>query len=293
MAIDQRSQHTINSSASALARIRSTMLELAPAEREVAQWVLKHPGQVVESSMAQLAEACGVSDTTVLRFCRTAGFQGYTDLKLTLVRDTCNPTQIIHDDIYIDDDPVVVARKVFLSNIQAIRDTLEVLDGEAFTGAVDLLERAKGNQVLIVGVGTSGPFVHAMHNMLFRLSYNCQVETDGYLQLMKVALLGPGDVTVCITQSGSSTDPILTLEQARRNGASTLCITGNAHSPVTEHADITLLSVSSETRAETIASRIAQLTLIDALYVALSLRNLDTAVKNEKQIWDSVIRKTV
>jgi DNA-binding MurR/RpiR family transcriptional regulator len=293
MAIDHHSPHTINSNASALARIRSKMLELAPAEREVAQWVLKHPGQVVESSMAQLAQVCGVSDTTVLRFCRTAGFQGYTDLKLTLVRDMSNPTQIIHDDIYADDDPVVVAQKVFLSNIQAIRDTLEVLDGEGFTQAVELLDGAKANQILIVGVGTSGPLVQAMHNMLFRLNYHCQAETDGYLQLMKVALLGPGDVTVCITQSGSSTDPILTLEQAQRNGVSTICITGNAHSPVTEHADITLLSVSSETRAETIASRIAQLTLIDALYVALSLRNLDTAVKNEKQIWDAVIRKTV
>jgi DNA-binding MurR/RpiR family transcriptional regulator len=182
---------------------------------------------------------------------------------------------------------------VFASNIQAIRDTLEVLDGDAFQQAVTLLDGAKDHQILIVGVGTSGPLVHAMYNMLFRLGFNCRPVTDAYLQLMQVALLGAGDVVVSITQSGSSTDPVLTLEQARNNNVSTICITGNAHSPITAFADVVLLSVSNETRAETIASRIAQLTLIDALYVALSLCNLDTAVQNEQHIWQAVVRKTI
>ena len=91
-------------------------------------------------SMAQLGQACTVSDTTVLRFCRNAGFQGYTDLKLSIARDLTSPTQVIHDDITEDDPPVVIARKVFMSNIQALYDTLEVLDEQALLQAVTLLQ---------------------------------------------------------------------------------------------------------------------------------------------------------
>jgi RpiR family carbohydrate utilization transcriptional regulator len=240
-------------------------------------------------SMAQVAQACGVSDTTVLRFCRNAGFHGYTDLKLSIARDLTSPTQVIHDDITEDDPPVVIARKVFMSNIQAMYDTLEVLDEQALVQAITLLENAR--QILIVGVGTSAPIVHGMYNMLMRLGLNCKAQTDSYLQLMEVALLGPGDVVIGVSQSGSSKDPVYTLQQAKANGASTICIAGNAQSPITQYADVTLLSVAREARIEAIASRLAQMSIADALYVIVALKNIDVAVQNEKLIWDALLSK--
>ena len=76
-----------------LTRIRSKLPALATAEIRVANWVLQQPEKVMELSMAQVAQACGVSDTTVLRFCRNTGFQGYLDLKLSIARDLASPTQ--------------------------------------------------------------------------------------------------------------------------------------------------------------------------------------------------------
>ena len=71
--------------------------------------------------------------------------------------------------------------------------------------------------------------------------------------------MGPGDVVVAISRSGSSIDSVLTLKQAKENGAATICITGNAQSSITDHADVTLLSVDREARIEAgIASRLAQ-----------------------------------
>lgn len=284
------SSNRTNTSSNALARIRSQLPALAAAEARVANWVLQRPEEVIHLSMAQVAQECGVSDTTVLRFCRNAGFQGYLDLKLSIARDMASPTQIIHDNIAEDDDPLTVARKVFMSNIQALYDTLEVLEPESLNRAVELLNQA--NRILIIGAGTSGPIVHDMHNMFSRLGLNCRAQTDSYLQLMDAALVGPGDVVVGISQSGSSVDPVLTLQEAKKNGAATIVITGNAQSPITKHADVTLLSVARETRAEAIASRIAQHTIIDALYVIISLQNLETAVQNEKRIWDAWLPKT-
>ena len=104
-----------SSSINSLARIRSSAPALAASEARVANWIMQEPQKIIHLSMAQVAQACGVSDTTVLRFCRTAGFQGYTDLKLSIARDVVSPTQIIHDDIVEGDTPAVVARKVFMS----------------------------------------------------------------------------------------------------------------------------------------------------------------------------------
>jgi RpiR family carbohydrate utilization transcriptional regulator len=266
---DGSSTISINS----LTRIRTKLPALAAAEARVANWVMQQPEKIMNLSMAQVAQACGVSDTTVLRFCRNTGFQGYTDLKLSIARDLTSPTQVIHDDINGDDPPAVIARKVFMSNIQAMYDTIEVLDEQALVQTITLLQNAR--QILIVGVGTSIPIVHGMYNMLMRLGLNCKAQTDSYLQLMEVALLGPDD----------------TLQQAKANGASTICITGNAESPITKYADVTLLSVAREARIEAIASRLAQMSIADALYVIVALNNIDMAVQNEKLIWDALLPK--
>jgi RpiR family transcriptional regulator, carbohydrate utilization regulator len=279
----------ITSSINSLTRIRSSYPALAASEARVANWIMQQPQKIIHLSMAQVAQSCGVSDTTVLRFCRNVGFQGYTDLKLSIARDVVSPTQIIHDDIAEGDGPAVVARKVFMSNIQALYDTLEVLDEDALIKAIGLLTAAK--RILIVGVGTSGPIVHSMYNMLMRLGLTCKAETDSYLQLMEVALLGPGDVVVAISQSGSSIDPVLTLKLAKENGAATICITGNAQSSITDHADVTLLSVDREARIEAIASRLAQVSIADALYVIMALNAIDAATRNEKRIWDALLPK--
>ncbi len=276
-------------SINSLTRIRSSLPALAASEARVANWIIQQPQHIVHLSMAQVAEACGVSDTTVLRFCRAAGFLGFTDLKLSIARDVSSPTQIIHDDIAVGDSPALIARKVFMANIQALYDTLEVLDEGALAKAIELLTKAK--KILIVGVGTSGPIVHSMYNMLMRLGLTCKAQTDSYLQLMEVALVGPGDVVVAISQSGTSIDPVLTLKLARENGAATICITGNAQSSLTEHADVTLLSVDRAARIEAIASRLAQVSIADALYVIMALNSIDGASANEERIWDALLPK--
>lgn len=277
-------------SPSALSQIRSRLPSLAAAESRVAQWVLQHSEQVVFLSMGQVAVECGVSDTTVLRFCRSAGFHGFMQLKLMLAQDMANPTQIIHSEIMPEDNSEIIIQKIFGANIAALQDTLQVMDFAALNRAVELL--AKANRILIVGVGTSSPIVQDMFNRLFRLGLNCRAQTDSYLQLMDAALLRAGDLLVAISQSGSSTDPVMTMELAQKCGANTICITGNDQSAITKHADVILLSVSNEIRSEAIASRIAQMTIVDALYVILSMQNIEQSVQNERRIWDAVMPKT-
>ncbi len=273
----------------ALARIRGHYASLSPAEKKVADFILANFEDVIRMTLAEVAQRSGVSDATAVRFCRSLGYEGFLDLKIALTRAIPNSPRLIHDDVAEDDTPYEIACKVLQGSIQALQDTLAMLDPAAFERALTLL--AEAERILIVGVGTSGPMAHELFNRLFRLRLNCRVETDSYLQVMQAALLTERDVLVVISQTGGSTDPIRTAAEARIHGCPVICITGNAISPLSDLADVVLLSVSHETRPETIASRVAQHGLIQALYVALAMRSVEATNEAEQAIWDAIMRR--
>jgi DNA-binding MurR/RpiR family transcriptional regulator len=273
-----------------LARLRSLLPSLSPAESKVGQSVLESPEKVIRMTLAEIALQSGVSDATALRFCRSLGYEGWLEFKIALVQALPHSPQLIHNGVSEDDSPGALARKVLMGSKQAIDDTLSILDIDAFQTALRMLSTARS--ILITGVGTSGPMAHEMHNRFLRLGLNCQAQTDSYLQVMQVALLSPEDIVVVISQTGESDDPYRTALEARQAGVPVLCITGNALSPLALISDVVLLSVSQESMPETISSRIAQYALIHALYICLAMNSMDQAIENERMIWNALMRKT-
>jgi DNA-binding MurR/RpiR family transcriptional regulator len=271
------------------AHIRSMLPALSPAERKVGEYVLEHSEKVVRLTLAEIAKQAGVSDATAVRFCRSLGYDGWVGFKFALVQTLPHTPQLIHNGLSTDDDPGTLARKVLLGSKQALDDTLAILDIEAFEKAVNLIAGAK--TIMIAGVGTSGPMAHEMYNRLFRLGLNCQVQTDSYLQVMQVSLLSPEDVLIVISQTGDSDDPRRTAAEAKLSGVPVICITGNILSQLTEFADVVLLSVSQESMPETISSRIAQYSLIHALYICLAMSTMEKTIENEETIWRALMRK--
>lgn len=273
-----------------LARLRSLLPSLSPAESKVGQYVLENSGKVIRMTLAEIARQSGVSDATAVRFCRSLGYKGWLEFKIALVQSLPHSPQLIHNGISEEDSPGTLARKVLLGSKQALDDTLSIFAEKAFQEALQLLSQARS--ILITGVGTSGPMAHEMYNRLLRLGLTCQVQTDSYLQVMQVALLTPQDLVVVISQTGESDDPYRTAAEAKHAGVPVLCITGNALSPLASISDVVLLSVSQESMPETISSRIAQYALIHALYICLAMSSMDQAIENERIIWSALMRKT-
>jgi len=139
--------------ATGLAALRGRLLSFSGTERRVARYIVAHAHQVGHLSMAEIAAECGVSDTTVLRTCRHAGFRGFSDLKIAIIKETANSTRIVPDDVARGDTFYTVAHKVFQEEIQALYDTLELLSEKKLATVVDLVEKAR--RILIVGVGQS------------------------------------------------------------------------------------------------------------------------------------------
>lgn len=272
----------------ALARMRAVYPSLPPAERKVVDFILSNFEQVIRMTLAELAQNSGVSDASVVRLCRSLEYQNFLALKIALTRSMSDSPRLIHDSVQEGDSSGVIAQKVLNTAIQALQDTLEVLDAPAFEQAVDLLHGA--DRILIAGVGTSGPLAHEMYNRLIRLRLNCHVHTDIYLQVVEAALLTDHDVVLLISQNGTTIGPIRTAQEARRKGARVIVITGNAVSELSEYADVILLTVSHETRLESIDSRVVQHALIQALYVALAMRRIGDANESERLIWEALLR---
>ncbi len=277
-------------SSDVLSIIRGFYSSLSISEKKVADYILANLHDAIRMTLADVGHESGVSDATVLRFCRSIGYKRWLEFKVDLIRTLPSSPEQIIDDVDNDDPPGMIAKKVFNCSIQALTDTLTVLDDEGFVQALELI--ADADRILIIGVGTSGPMANEMHNRLLRLGLNCRVQTDSYIQVMESALLTSKDLIIAISQTGDSGDPLRTTALAKSKGSAVIVITGNTGSKLTEHANVVLLSVSHETRIETIASRIAQYAIIHALYVGLAMRDIGSTVKKERMIWDAMMNNS-
>lgn len=278
--------------AGATVRIRGAVPSLLPAERKVAEYVLSSPEDVMASSVGEVAAASRVSEATVVRFCRAAGFLGFADMKIGLAREIVSPlASTLHEDVSEKDDPETLARKVFGANIDTLRDTLNALDPAAVERAAGLV--AGAGRTLVIGVGTSAPIAFDAYVKLMRLGLLVSAQTDAHLMMMEAALLSKRDVILAISHSGATKDPVEAVETGKRAGARTVAVTSNHMSPLAKATDVTLITASKEMkfRTEALASRIAQSSIIDLLYVAVGLKDRKMALASARKIENVITSK--
>jgi len=261
-----------------LITIRSLLPNLAPVEQRVAQAVLDDPGGVAWRSISELAQSCGTSATSVVRFCRAVGLRGYPELRLALAgavaHDDAAAVVAASSDIEPGDDPVTIMKKIAFADAAAVTDTASRLDAGTLAAVADAL--ATAGRIDIYGVGASGFVAVDLQVKLQRINRPAFAWPDPHMAATSAALRGPGDVAVGVSHTGTTVDTIDALTEARSHGAATVAITNFPWSPITEVADHVLLTAARETafRSGAMTSRIAQLTVVDCLFVTLAQRDL-------------------
>jgi len=262
-----------------LVRIRAVLPSLRPAQRRVAEAVLHDPAGTAELSIGRLAQQCATSAATVMRFCHSAGFAGYPDLRLALARETgreaAGEGAPLSPDIDRDDSLAEIVAKIAFNDAAAVRDTAATLDLDALAGAVDAVVAAR--RIDIFGLGASGFVGQDLHQKLHRIGLLAFAWPDPHAALTSAALLDAGCVAIGISHTGTTTDTVDALRAARESGAATIAITNFVPSPLTRCADLVLATAARETtfRSGAMASRIAQLAVIDCLFVGVAQRSYD------------------
>jgi DNA-binding MurR/RpiR family transcriptional regulator len=278
-------------------RIRALMPSLAPAERRVAERVLADPAAVAASTIGTLATECATSETTVIRFCRAVGFSGYPALRLALAaeggRSEGNNGRELTGDIAADDDLDKVVAKIAFADARAVEETADQLDLDALHAVIEALVGA--GRIDVYGVGASGLIALDFQQKLHRIGRVAFAWTDPHLALTSAALLTEGDVAVAISHSGTTQDTVDLLSLARRNGATTVAVTNFPRSPLAGLGDHVLTTAARETtfRSGATASRLAQLTVIDCVFVGVAQRTYDTSQRALELTHDAVLDRRV
>ncbi|MEX2461753.1 MAG: MurR/RpiR family transcriptional regulator [Paenibacillaceae bacterium] len=271
--------------------IQSFMRALTKKEENVAEVVLSQTENVIYYSVTDLAEKADVGETTVLRFCRKIGFKGYQEFKLALAKELVNPMKSLYQEVNDEDSPMAIAKKITATNIQAIQDTFAILDANQLDMAVKVLLSAQ--KIHFYGVGSSGTTTLDAKFKFLRIGIPVDSFYDAHLQAMAATLLSNHDVAVGISVSGSTKDTVESLTLAKQSGATIICITHYARSPITKIADIVLLIAAKEgpLQGGALSSKIAQLHVIDILCTALSMNMKDKAIEYKEKTAKAVLNK--
>lgn len=274
--------------------IQAVMSDLPPSMRRVAEAILADPSAVLERTISQLARACSTSETTVVRLCRRLDLSGYTQLRLALAEEI-GSERARRGEVgreHGDDLPCSalsdLVRDLTLAETLGIEETAAALDLEQLEKAITAMEGA--DLVLLHGIGASSGVASDMARKLHRISRQARAEVDTHDALVAAALMRPGQVALGFSHTGTTTEVGWFLHQARERGARTIALTNAATGPVVRAADVVLRTSVRESiyRSGAMASRSAQLLLVDCLFVGLAQRDRDGSVQALRTTFDAL-----
>jgi RpiR family transcriptional regulator, carbohydrate utilization regulator len=265
-------------------KMQSLFKKLNKAEQKVIGYVVGHPEEVIYLSVSELAEKSGSSEATVVRACRSVGMKGYQDLKVSLTQNIVTPLQSIHEEIEEDDPPMVILDKIFQSTIHTLNFTRDVIDIDAVEKAVNLI--LKANRIVVFGMGNSHAIASDIQHKFLRLGLNAVAFSDSHLQCIASAHLTKEDVVIAVSHSGSSKDVIDAVKLAKGYEASIISISNFGKSPLSKVSDVNLYTASKETkyRIVALASRHAQMALVDVIYTMIAMKKGPEAVEGFKKV---------
>lgn len=258
-----------------LDRIQASLPSLAPAEQRVGRLCLSDPRLFAQLPVSELADRSHVSKPTVVRFCRSMGYDGLSDFKLKLAGTVNEGVPFIHRSVDVDDKTSDVAVKVIDNTVAAFlkyrNDTSSAAMEKAVNAILGTFEAS--GQIQFFGVGNSGIVAKDAQHKFFRLGLHSVAYSDGHMQVMSASILKPRDCVVIISNSGRTRDLMDACDLARKNGATTIVITASG-SPLASAGHIHLCADHPEgfDRYSPMVSRLLHLMIIDILATCVALR---------------------
>ena len=258
-----------------LDRIKASLPSLAPAEQRVGKLVLQDPRAFANLPVTQLADRAHVSKPTVVRFCRSVGYDGLSDFKLKLAGSVSEGVPFIHRSVDADDKTTDVMVKVIDNTVAAFLKYRNDASASALDQAVQALAQthSTGKRIEFYGVGNSGIVAQDAQHKFFRLGMNTIAYSDGHMQVMSASMLSQGDCVVVISNSGRTRDLMDACDIAKKRGATTIVITASG-SPLATSGQIHLTADHPESydRYSPMVSRLMHLLIIDILATTVALR---------------------
>ncbi|OCX64538.1 RpiR family transcriptional regulator [Thioclava sp. SK-1] len=273
------------------AQIRMRLPSLTPLEGKVAADILARKDIAPDTPLREVAEKSAVSEAMVVKVAKKLGFAGFREFRHGLIAYYHSDTAGMHAEISAEDTSGEIVQKVFRTAMQALEETFAILDLEAFNRAADFLHAAKQRD--FYGFGGSAQIARDVSHKFLRIGLRSSVFDDAHMMMMSASLLTPNDAVIAFSHSGESAILLDTVELARKNGARIIAVTNYHDSALARQADVVLCSTAENSAllGENATARIAQLNLLDALFVATAQRDRAAADANLARTMNAVTKK--
>lgn len=261
------------SSGNILDTIGALYNSLTKTEKRIATTILSSPQLLCQCSLAEISKQFDVGEATFIRFCRTLGFKGFTDFKLSLSIELATKEKqsnsLLESDITKNDDVECIANKLENSINHVLKETINLIDFKQLEKVVKIIQHAKN--VYLFGAGSSGVTAEDAKYKLMRIGIPVDATSNNHFMYMQAALMTKKDVVIGISHSGYSKETIQALTIAKKNGATTVAITHNLRSPLTLVSDYVLTNGNrqGQLQGDSIGTKISQLFVIDLIYTLL------------------------
>ncbi|GAA0590048.1 MurR/RpiR family transcriptional regulator [Virgibacillus siamensis] len=253
---------------------------LPPSERRIAEYILQNPDEAILLTAIALGEKSNTSSAAVIRLCKSIGFSGFQELKLRVTGDLQEKAAVDYRDIKPKEPHKDISEKITAHTIQTIKETMNIMDTSQLNSAVNMLINA--DSILFVGFGASNIAAMDAEQKFIRIDKKVQSFSDVHMAATAIANKGPNDVIVGISFSGNTQEVAKLMELAKQNNSKTISITKYGKSLVTSHADTMLYTSSANEatiRSGATSSRIAQLHIIDILFMCVASEEYDDTIK--------------
>lgn len=261
--------------------LESSLTNLNPSEYRVAQYVIDHPHETINSSIQHLANLTNVSEATIVRLSKKIKCKGFQDLKMKIAMELNNANERgpDYDELNMNYSKESVINSISQSNIKSIKNTAQILSPEELEQAILILNKAR--KICVFGIGASSIIAEDLKQKLTRIDKWCEVGKSYDEQATLSANLTNEDVVIAISNTGQTEDMIQSLSLARDKGSQIISITKYSKNYIADLANVNLFfsSVEKPVRSAAMSSRIAMLNVIDILFISLASRNYERYTK--------------
>lgn len=256
--------------------IRARYNTLSASQKGIADYVLAHPREVMLGSLNEVAQACGVSETTIIRFLRKLDYSSYQVFKVDIAQETSKassrPAVPVYQEVSYDDGADAVMEKVLQSTLRSISDSREIIEPDDIETVANMILKAR--KVLAVGVGASASIANDFYHKMLKLGLNVIVCSDPHLMNIIAMNLTSKDLLMAFSHSGESREILSVVGLAKEQACPIASVTSYPKSRLAAASDRAILSSSQETqmRSDAMTSRIIQLMIIDMLHILMVVK---------------------
>ena len=247
-------------------------------ERKIARYLRDNFETALHSTLLDLAELIGVSDASIVRFCKGIGYKGFQEFKINAALEFVPEEKLYNPRLNRTDTTKDICNKIFSSEISALTRTLQELDVEELEKVANLLSEAP--RIMFVGTGGSMAVAKDAQHKFLKIGVRASWFEDKDIQLMEASLLKKDDVLFAISHSGNNLHVINVVEIARESGTTVVALVSRGKNELAKNADYVLSTISEETifQSESGSTRLAHLAVIDCIVAMMAFKNYDRSL---------------